>query len=240
MLVLVLPRLDEPETPSYRVGVVAGGQSVGDSLGRAASAAGASVGVRPFAGEDVARDALEDGEVDAVVLQQGDAVTLVVRESPAPGLLVALVDRAVREAGVAAALAERGEIEESGQVEDRVVEGDEDHALLAGPRVVLLQQDEVPLPFRVVVRARPAQTDAVLQRMSPVLLADAPCVRGRHEVPAERVVSGRAQRAVRAPRRPGEEILQEPGASLPEALGTHVLERVQERPYGGERVPGAG
>lgn len=108
LLVLVLPRLVETEAPSFEVGLVGTASALGDELGARADAVGADVTVRSFAGEAAARRALERETLDAVLLRRGDTTTLLVRESPAPAVLVVLVDQAAAGAEIEAALAERG------------------------------------------------------------------------------------------------------------------------------------
>jgi ABC-2 type transport system permease protein len=108
VLVLVLPRLVETETAQFELGLVGETQALAAGLGARANALDAEVAVRPFSAEGKARAALDDGDIDAVLVESEDGATLLVRESPAPAVLVAVVDQAMAGARIESALAERG------------------------------------------------------------------------------------------------------------------------------------
>ncbi|MCC6223705.1 MAG: ABC transporter permease [Thermoleophilia bacterium] len=108
VLALALPRLVDTGTERFELGLVGGGKALVTELDARASAVDAVVAVRPFQGEAAARTALEDEAVDAVLVAGSGGATLLVRESPAPPVLVALADQAVARTAIEAALAERG------------------------------------------------------------------------------------------------------------------------------------
>ena len=80
--VMIFQLVSGGTTSSTTIGVVGGGPSVTTALQQSGEAAGTAVAVTDLADESAARQAVEDGDVDAAVLDPtGDSPTLVVESS---------------------------------------------------------------------------------------------------------------------------------------------------------------